>query len=44
MHRARRSTVDAAQFLIDKIQKTPSNQAFLAGLVAPAPAAARRFR
>ena len=38
------STVDAAQFLIDKIQKTPSNQAFLAGLVAPAPAAARRFR
>jgi transcription termination factor Rho len=40
------STVDATQFLIDKIQKTPSNQAFLAGLVAPAPAsaAARRFR
>ena len=38
------STVEATQFLIDKIQKTPSNQAFLAGLVAPAPAAARRFR
>ena len=38
------STVDAAQFLIDKIQKTPSNQAFLASLVAPAPAGVRRFR
>jgi len=40
------STVEATQFLIDKIQKTPSNQAFLAGLVAPAAAsaAARRFR
>jgi transcription termination factor Rho len=39
------STVEATQFLIDKIQKTPSNQAFLAGLVAPSPAAAaRRFR
>jgi transcription termination factor Rho len=38
------STVEAAQFLIDKIQKTPSNAAFLQTLVAPAPAAARRFR
>ena len=39
------STVEAAQFLIDKIQKTPSNAAFLSTLVAPAPAsAARRFR
>jgi len=37
------STVEAAQFLIDKIQKTPSNGAFLSALVAPAPAA-RRFR
>jgi transcription termination factor Rho len=36
------STVEAAQFLIDKIQKTPSNAAFLGTLVAPAPA--RRFR
>jgi len=36
------STVEAAQFLIDKIQKTPSNPAFLATLVAPAPV--RRFR
>ena len=37
------SSVEAAQFLIDKIQKTPSNAVFLAGLVAPAPVA-RRFR
>src|SRR5207247_10685423 len=35
------STVEAAQFLIDKIQKTPSNAAFLSTLVAPAPV--RRF-
>ncbi|HMK93109.1 MAG TPA: transcription termination factor Rho [Thermoleophilia bacterium] len=38
------SSVEAAQFLIDKIQKTPSNAAFLGSLVAPAPTAARRFR
>jgi transcription termination factor Rho len=39
------STVEAAQFLIDKIQKTASNAAFLSTMVAPAPAgAARRFR
>jgi transcription termination factor Rho len=39
------STVEAAQFLIDKINKTPSNAAFLSALVAPSPtAAARRFR
>ncbi len=38
------STVEATQFLIDKIQKTPSNAAFLQTLMAPAPAAARRFR
>jgi transcription termination factor Rho len=36
------STTEAAQFLIDKIQKTPSNAAFLGTLVAPAPV--RRFR
>ena len=36
------SPVEAAQFLIDKILKTPSNAAFLSTLVAPAPA--RRFR
>jgi transcription termination factor Rho len=36
------SPVEAAQFLIDKIQKTTSNGAFLATLAAPAPA--RRFR
>jgi len=36
------SPVEAAQFLIDKIQKTASNAAFLSTLVAPAPA--RRFR
>ena len=35
------STVEAAQFLIDKIQKTPSNAAFLGTLVAPAPVRAR---
>ncbi len=38
------STVEATQFLIDKIQKTPSNAAFLSTLAAPAPVAARRFR
>jgi transcription termination factor Rho len=38
------STVEATQFLIDKLQKTPSNAAFLSSLVAPAPAAVRRFR
>jgi transcription termination factor Rho len=38
------SSVEAVQFLIDKLQKTPSNAAFLGTLVAPAPAAARRFR
>jgi transcription termination factor Rho len=38
------SSVEAAQFLIDKLQKTPSNSAFLSTLVAPAPSAARRFR
>ena len=36
------SSVEAAQFLIDKMQKTPSNAAFLGTLVAPAPV--RRFR
>ncbi len=39
------STVEATQFLIDKLQKTASNQAFLAGLVVPqTTASARRFR
>jgi len=38
------SPVEAAQFLIDKLQKTPSNAAFLGSMVAPAPAAVRRFR
>jgi transcription termination factor Rho len=38
------SSIEAAQFLIDKINKTPSNAAFLSGLVAPSPTAARRFR
>ena len=39
------STVEAAQFLIDKIQKTASNAAFLGTLVAPAAASPmRRFR
>jgi transcription termination factor Rho len=36
------STVEAAQFLIEKIRRTPSNAAFLSTLVAPAPV--RRFR
>jgi transcription termination factor Rho len=36
------SPVEAAQFLIDKLQKTASNAAFLGSLVAPAPV--RRFR
>ena len=36
------SPVEAAQFLVEKLQKTPSNTAFLQTLVAPAPA--RRFR
>jgi transcription termination factor Rho len=38
------SSIEAAQFLIDKINKTPSNAAFLSTLVAPSPTAARRFR
>jgi transcription termination factor Rho len=41
------STVEAAQFLVDKLSKTTSNQAFLASLVTPSSttsAAARRFR
>ena len=40
------STVDATQFLIDKLQKTPSNAAFLSTLAVPTPvaASARRFR
>jgi transcription termination factor Rho len=39
------STIDATQFLIDKIQKTVSNAAFLGSLVAPsATTASRRFR
>jgi transcription termination factor Rho len=37
------STVEATQFLVEKIQKTASNAAFLGTLVAPA-AAVRRFR
>jgi transcription termination factor Rho len=36
------SPVEAAQFLIEKLGKTPSNQAFLGTLAAPAPV--RRFR
>ncbi|MGH2628714.1 MAG: transcription termination factor Rho [Anaerolineales bacterium] len=36
------SSVEAAQFLIEKLQKTPSSAAFLGTLVAPAPV--RRFR
>jgi transcription termination factor Rho len=37
--------VEAAQFLIDKLNKTPSNAVFLANLVAPSSmATARRFR
>jgi transcription termination factor Rho len=40
------SPIEAAQFLIDKLQKTPSNAAFLASLIVPqaSPAGARRFR
>ena len=39
------SPVEATQFLIDKLQKTPSNAVFLSNLVAPSStAAARRFR
>jgi len=38
------SAVEATQFLIEKLQKTPSNAAFLGSMVAPAPAALRRFR
>ena len=40
------SSTEAAQFLIDKIQKTPSNAAFLAGIVAPSgmTASTRRYR
>jgi transcription termination factor Rho len=37
------SPVDAAQFLVEKLQKTPSNAAFLATLMAPPPAS-RRLR
>ena len=36
------STVDAAHFLVDKIHKTSSNEAFLSTLMAPAPQ--RRLR
>ena len=36
------SPVEAAQFLLDKITKTPSNAAFLGAIVAPAPV--RKFR
>ena len=40
------SAVEAAQFLVDKLNKTPSNAAFLGAIVAPSSAAAgaRRFR
>jgi transcription termination factor Rho len=40
------SPVEAAQFLVDKLNKTPSNAAFLGAIVAPsnASAGARRFR
>jgi transcription termination factor Rho len=40
------SPVEAAQFLIEKLQKTPSNAVFLGNLVAPSSMAspARRFR
>ncbi len=38
------STVEAAQFLIDKLNKTPSNAAFLSTLAAAPTAASRRFR
>jgi hypothetical protein len=37
--------VEAAQFLIDKLQKTPSNKVFLSNLVAPSSnSAVRRYR
>jgi transcription termination factor Rho len=35
------SPVEAMQFLVDKLNKTPSNMAFLSTLIAPPPA--RRF-
>jgi transcription termination factor Rho len=38
------SSVEAAQFLIDKLNKTPSNAAFLSTLVATPTAARRSFR
>jgi len=40
------SAIEAAQFLVDKLNKTPSNAAFLGAIVAPSSAAAgaRRFR
>ena len=41
------SAVEAAQFLIEKLQKTPSNAVFLGNLVAPssmASSSVRRFR
>jgi transcription termination factor Rho len=39
------SAVEAAQFLIEKLQKTPSNAAFLGSIVVPtSTAASRRFR
>jgi transcription termination factor Rho len=38
------SPVEAAQFLISKLEKTPTNEAFLGSLVAPPPASVRRFR
>jgi transcription termination factor Rho len=40
------SAVEAAQFLVDKLGKTPSNAAFLGAIIAPSTAAAgaRRFR
>ena len=38
------SPVEAAQFLIDKLQKTASNQAFLGTIAVPSPTAMRRFR
>jgi transcription termination factor Rho len=39
------SSVEAAQFLVEKLQKTPTNAAFLGSLVVPSTSvAARRFR
>jgi transcription termination factor Rho len=40
------SSVEATQFLIEKLQKTPSNAVFLGNLVAPSSMASpvRRFR